>query len=438
MSNYMVILAAGKSTRMKSSTSKVMQLIAERPALGIILDTVKKVDFSKVILVTSPDMKLVREFASKEFPGIVHAIQNEALGTADAVKAALPYINENGNVTIMYGDTPFVDISTIQAIKNEKFDFNIVSFNTVIPNKYGRLITYNNDLLGIVEFNDATDEEKLITSCNSGIYSIKSEYLHKLIPMITNDNAKKEFYLTDIIKLAVSYNLTCNIFNVEEEEVIGINTREDLSNAQNIMQRKIKSKLMNEGVNFINPESSYIAYDFEAGSDVTIYPNVFIGLGVKLGNNVNILSFSHLESVEVKNNVNIGPFARLRPGTLLDNDVRIGNFVEIKNSKISKGSKISHLSYIGDSNVGINTNIGAGAITCNYDGISKKSRTDIGDNVSIGSNSCLIAPVTISDRAYIAAGSIITKDVGEDDLAFGRAKQVNLEKKAKYLRENNE
>jgi bifunctional UDP-N-acetylglucosamine pyrophosphorylase / glucosamine-1-phosphate N-acetyltransferase len=438
MFNYMVILAAGKSTRMKSSTSKVMQLIAERPALGIILDTVKKVDFSKVILVTSPDMKLVREFASKEFPDILHAIQNEALGTADAVKAALPYISEIGNVTIMYGDTPFVNALTIQNIQNTKFDFTIVSFKSIIANKYGRLITYNDDLLGIVEFNDATDEEKLITNCNSGIYSVKSEYLHELIPMITNHNAKKEFYLTDIIKLAVNHNLSCNIFNVDEEEVVGINTREDLSVAQHIMQKKIKSKLMNEGVNFINPESSYIAYDFEVGMDVTIYPNVFIGLGVKLGNNVNIRSFCHLENVEVKNNVNIGPFARLRPGTLLDNDVKIGNFVEIKNSKISKGSKISHLSYIGDSNIGSNTNIGAGAITCNYDGISKKSRTEIGNNVSVGSNCCLIAPVTISDRAYIAAGSVITKDVAEDDLAFGRARQINLEKKSKYLRENNE
>jgi bifunctional UDP-N-acetylglucosamine pyrophosphorylase / glucosamine-1-phosphate N-acetyltransferase len=435
MSNSMVVLAAGKSTRMKSSISKVMQLIAERPALGIIIDTAKNTNIDNIILVTSPSMENVREFASAENPNIIHAIQKESLGTGDAVKSALQYLDKTGNVIIMYGDTPFVETKTIEKLKKSTSDLTVVGFNTDFPNKYGRLITSEKCLNEIVEFNDATDEERLITNCNSGIYSVKSEYLHELIPLINNDNAKKEFYLTDLVKLFVDHNYSCNVFNVNEKEVVGINTREDLSNAQNIMQRKIKSRLMKDGVSFINPESSYIAYDFKAGMDVTIYPNVFIGKAVKVGNEVNIRSFSHLESVEVKNNVNIGPFARLRPGTILEDDVKIGNFVEIKNSHIEKTSKISHLSYIGDTNVGRNTNIGAGAITCNYDGINKKARTEIGNNVSIGSNTCLIAPVTISDGAYVTAGSVITKDVAEDDLAFGRAKQVNLAKKAKTLRE---
>jgi bifunctional UDP-N-acetylglucosamine pyrophosphorylase/glucosamine-1-phosphate N-acetyltransferase len=434
MYTTMIILAAGKSTRMNSSVSKVMHLIAEKPVLGYILDAAKSARFDKVILVTSPLMEDVRKFTSLEFPEIIHAIQKNSLGTADAVKAALPYLEPSGTAIIMYGDTPFVELDTINNIKTSNADLLLVGFHTNNPNKYGRLITYDDDLLEIVEFNDASVEEKLITHCNSGIYSIKNKHLHSLIPLIENKNVKEEFYLTDIVKLAVSHNLNCSVYNADKQEVIGINTREDLSLAQDIMQKKIKSRLMNNGVTIMNPESSYIAYDFEAGIDVTLYPNVYIGSKVKLGNNVNIRSFSHLEGAEVKNNVNIGPFARIRPSTLLADNVRIGNFVEIKNSQIDHSSKINHLSYVGDSEIGYKTNIGAGSITCNFDGIKKKSKTNIGNNVSIGSNSSLIAPVTIADGAFVAAGSVITKDVAEDDLAFGRAKQINLTNKAKALR----
>ena len=222
--------------------------------------------------------------------------------------------------------------------------------------------------------------------------------------------------------------------NVDEHEVVGINTREDLSAAENIMQKRIKSRLMNQGVTIINPESSYIAHDFQAGSDVTIYPNVFIGAKVKIGNNVNIKSFSYIEGAEIEDDVNVGPFARIRPTSYIAKNSRIGNFVEIKNSKIDYSTKISHLSYIGDSQIGYETNIGAGAITCNYDGIKTKSKTIIGNNVSVGSNVALIAPVILADGSYIAAGSVITKDVEEDDLAIARSKQINLAKKAKSLR----
>jgi bifunctional UDP-N-acetylglucosamine pyrophosphorylase / glucosamine-1-phosphate N-acetyltransferase len=436
MSTNIVILAAGKSTRMKSSIPKVMHLIAERPALGYILETAKSANLDKIILVTSPSMENVRKYADSESSNIVHAIQEKPLGTGDAVKSALKHIDNDGHTIITYGDTPFVSLDTLNQIKGK--DLTLVGFNTEEPNKYGRLVSKSNNLLEIIEYNDATDKERLITNCNSGIYSIKNSYLHHLIPLIESNNAKAEFYLTDIVKLATQHDLICPIVNIHESEVTGFNTREDLALAQKFMQKKIKSRLMNEGVTMITPKSSYIAYDFEAGNDITIYPNTFIGTKVKLGNNVIIRSFSHIEGATIDDDVIIGPFARIRPDTHIEKKAKIGNFVEIKNSEIKQASKISHLSYIGDTTMGSNSNIGAGTITCNFDGIKTKSKTIIGNEVSIGSNSCLIAPITIADRAFIAAGSVITNNLEEDDLAFGRAKQVTLKKKAKALRNKND
>ncbi|MEK6733647.1 MAG: bifunctional UDP-N-acetylglucosamine diphosphorylase/glucosamine-1-phosphate N-acetyltransferase GlmU [Pseudomonadota bacterium] len=429
-----IILAAGKSSRMHSTTSKVMHLISGKPALSYILDTVTSIKADQVLLVTSPFMEDIREYVSNSYANIKHIIQEKSLGTGDAVKTALKELNKKGKTIILYGDTPFISESTINELKESSQDILLVGFHTNHPKSYGRLITYDDDLLEIVEFTEANDEQKLLTHCNSGIVAIKNEYLHKLIPLIKNKNAKGEFYLTDIIKLANYHDIPCQVYNVEREEVIGINTREDLSLAEEIMQNKIKTRLMNQGVTIINPFTSYIAYDFKAGNDVTIFPNIFIGNNVSVGNNVEIHSFSHLDGVTVEDNVKIGPFARIRPQTYLSKDVKIGNFVEVKNSKIGAESKINHLSYIGDSEIGWETNIGAGSITCNYDGIKKKSKTSIGNQVAIGSNVCLVAPVSIADRAYIAAGSVITKDVDEDDLAFGRAKQVTLKEKAISLR----
>ena len=431
MSRNIVILAAGKSSRMNSKIPKVLHLIAERPALGYILETASLAKPDKIILVTSPSMHDVRQFAATQYPEIINAIQTEALGTGDAVKSALAHIPLEGNTIIMYGDTPFVTLETIKQIDDHSVDLTLIAFYSNAPEQYGRVITYNNDLMKIVEFNDSSDEEKLVTLCNSGIYSIRNTHLHTLLPLINNHNSKHEFYLTDIVKLAVQHNLSSSVVTVDQNEVTGINTRKDLSLAQEIMQKRIKDRLMEQGVTIINPESSYIAYDFQAGYDTTIYPNVFIGSKVALGNEVTIRSFSHIEGAQIANNVNIGPFARIRPDTEIATKAHIGNFVEIKNSKISHSSKISHLSYIGDTVIGSNTNIGAGSITCNYDGIKKKSKTIIGNNVAIGSNSCLIAPINIADGAYIAAGSVITHNVAENDLAFGRARQVTLKGKAK-------
>ena len=434
MSVSIIILAAGKSTRMHSSKSKVMHKIAEKPVLGFILDSCKEANIDKIILITSSQMQEVRDFASNENSSIFHEIQENQLGTADAVKSALHLIDKTGLTIIMCGDTPFVSSKTLIKLTQQIADLSLIGFHTNSDNKYGRLITYNDDLLSIVEFNDATEQEKQITHCNAGIYAIKNEHLHRLIPLIKNNNSKKEYYLTDIVKFATLNELNCKFIDIDSNEVIGINTREDLSLAQKIMQERIKTKLMNQGVTIINPESSYIAYDFKAGIDVNIYPNVFIGKNVIVEDNVTIHSFSHLEGVNIKNNANIGPFARIRPHTQINENVRIGNFVEIKNSDIASSTKINHLAYVGDSEIGSKTNIGAGTITCNYDGISKKSKTIIGNNVAIGSNCSLVAPLHIADGAFVAAGSVITKNIEEDDLALGRARQINLNKGALKLK----
>ena len=433
-----IIIAAGVSSRMQSDLPKVLHPIAQRPALAYVLETALTINPDQIILVTAPSMENVRQFADEMSDKITHAIQEKALGTGDAVKSALSHLDDKGRTIILYGDAPFVSTETVTRINNIKQEFILVGFHTNRPNKYGRLITYDDDLLEIIEFEDASQEQRLITHCNSGIIAIKNQHLKKLVPLIKNHNVKREFYLTDIIKLAFQDDILCSVMDVNVEEVLGINTREDLSIAQEVMQRKIKNRLMNQGVTFINPESSYVAYDFEAGKDVTIYPNVFIGTKVKIGDNVSIHSFSHIEGATIDNNANIGPFARIRPTTHIARNAKIGNFVEIKNSQIDYSTKISHLSYIGDSKVGYETNIGAGSITCNFDGIHTKSKTEIGNQVAVGSNVCLIAPVTIADRAFIAAGSVITNNVEEDDLAFARAKQVNLAKKAKALRAKND
>lgn len=435
MSTSIVILAAGQSTRMNSKISKVLHPIAERPALGYILDTTTSSNLDQIILVTSPNMDDVRAFADNECSGIIHVIQEKPLGTANAVKHALPHLDSNGETIILYGDTPFVTLKTLSELKNKITAAAIVAFHCYTDNRYGRLVTYEDDLLEIVEYNDATPEEKSVTLCNSGIYSIKNEHLHKFIPLIRDSNAKKEFYLTDIVKLISQKDINCSIIEISEKEVMGFNTREELSKAQDIMQENIKSCLMKQGVSIINPKSSYIAYDFQAGKDVTIYPNVFIGRNVSVGDNVQIRSFSHLEGVKIGHSSSIGPFARIRPKTEIASDVRVGNFVEIKNSTIKNNSKMGHLSYIGDTEIGMNCNIGAGTITCNFDGLKTKSKTTIGDQVSVGSNTALIAPVTINNGAFIAAGSVVTKDVAKDELCIARAKQTAVKNGAKDLRE---
>lgn len=434
MSLSIIILAAGKSTRMNSTTPKVMNKISMRPALGYILETVASINPTQIILVTSQNMDQVREFADSQYEGIIHVIQTKQLGTGDAVKAALPYLDSQGDSIILYGDAPLISASTLNKLKEKSTDAVLVAFNSQFPGKNGRVVTYNDDLIEIVEFNEASEEEKSITLCNSGIYSIKNIHLHQLIPLIKNNNSKSEFYLTDIVKLITQKEISCSILEACEKEMKNFNTQEELSIVEDIMQKKIKSQLMQQGVKILNPDTSFFAYDFQAETDCIIYPNVYIGNNVILRKNTTILSFCFIEGAKIEENSVIGPFARIRPWTNIDSKSKIGNFVEVKNSSIGKNSKINHLSYIGDSEIANNVNIGAGTITCNFDGIKTKSKTLIGSDVSIGSNCSLIAPLTIKNGAFVAAGSVITNDVNENDLVFARSKQVNLSGKADFLR----
>jgi bifunctional UDP-N-acetylglucosamine pyrophosphorylase/glucosamine-1-phosphate N-acetyltransferase len=315
MSTNVIILAAGISSRMNSNTPKVMHLIAERPALGYILETVSSISPEKIILVTSPNMEQVRDFANSEVREIVHVIQEKPLGTGDAIKPALQHLDDKGDTIILYGDAPLVTQETLNILKNKSTDAVVVAFNSDTPEKNGRVVTYNGDLLEIVEFNDATDEEKAITLCNSGIYSIKNSHLKELIPLIKNNNVKKEFYLTDIVKLLVQREISCSVMEASEDEMKNFNTQEELSLVQNIMQRKIKSRIMKEGATIYNPETSFFAYDLQVQKDCLIYPNVFIGKNVTLGRGVTIMPFSHIEGAKIEDEAAIGPFASSRPST---------------------------------------------------------------------------------------------------------------------------
>jgi bifunctional UDP-N-acetylglucosamine pyrophosphorylase/glucosamine-1-phosphate N-acetyltransferase len=302
----------------------------------------------------------------------------------------------------------------------------ILGFEAEVSSAYGRLVVdFNNHLEKIVEYKYATSAEKEITLCNSGVMAVNGSVISNLINKIENNNAAKEFYLTDLIALVNQEKLKCTFIHTHEEEVLGVNSRGELARVENIKQDQLRKKMMDGGVTLIDPKSVYFSFDTKIGNDVIIHPNVVFGTGVEIDSNIDIKSFSHIEGAKIKSGAVIGPFARIRPETVIEENARIGNFVEIKKSLIKKGVKINHLSYIGDSEIGEEANIGAGTITCNYDGY-KKSKTKIGKKVFIGSNTALIAPVNIGDGAVIGAGSIIVDDVKKDDLALTRSKQENI------------
>jgi len=311
----------------------------------------------------------------------------------------------------------------------------VLGFIAKDPAKYGRLIINQKDELeDIVEFLDCDKQQRKINICNSGVMLIRKEYANKLLNKIKPNNAKKEYYLTDLIKIACKEHLVCRYITVDEDEAVAINTREELAKAEEIIQRQLRNKFVANGVTLVDQNTVYFAIDTIIEQDVIIYPNVFFGSGVKIKSGSEIKSFSHLEGATIGNNASIGPFARIRSGTTLGDKVKIGNFVELKNSQINQDTKINHLAYIGDTTIGESVNIGAGTITCNYDGFNKY-KTDIAKNVFIGSNTAIVAPVTIKEGAIIAAGSVITQNVNKDDLAVARAEQSNFAGKAIHIRE---
>ncbi|MAZ02396.1 MAG: bifunctional N-acetylglucosamine-1-phosphate uridyltransferase/glucosamine-1-phosphate acetyltransferase [Sneathiella sp.] len=432
-----VVLAAGAGTRMKSAKPKVMHEIGGRPMISHLLGTVGALDPSKVVVVTSPAMDSVQE----EVAPAEIAIQKEALGTGHAVAAALEALKGfTGDVLILYGDTPLIEAETLEKMiekrrASDKCAVVVLGFEPDDPLEYGRLVTdKDGNLTAIVEFADASAEERAVRLCNSGVMAINGEHLEAFITAVDNKNAKGEYYLTDIVEIAIRKGLTCAYVKGEEEELLGVNNRVQLAEAEAIAQRRWRLAAMTGGATLIDPETVWFSHDTKLGRDVVIEPGVFFGPKVTVGDNVRIKAYSHLEGTTIGEKAQIGPFARLRPGAEVADKVKIGNFVEIKKSTLETGAKVSHLSYIGDARVGAEANIGAGTITCNYDGYDK-FRTDIGAGAFIGSNTALVAPVKIGDGAIIGAGSTISKNVEADALGIERAEEKQKSGWAKRFRD---
>ena len=410
---------------MKSALPKVLHQVAGEPILGHILRTLKALGASKLVVVVGAGQADIA--ACAEGLGSVTTIQDPPLGTGHAAQSALPALGGfDGDVVVLYGDNPLLTTTTLEkllAAREGGAALALMGFKPAEPFAYGRLITLaNGDLDAIVEARDATPEQKRIDFCNAGGFLLDAKLLRTLLTELKNDNAQREFYLTDIVAGARSRKLRCVAVEVPAEDVLGINSRVELAQVERIMQRRLRERAMLDGVTMTDPETVWLSRDTKLGRDVTIGPNVFFGSKVTVADNVRINGFCHFEDCTIAEGAIIGPFARLRPGAKIGRDAHIGNFVEIKKAVIEEGAKANHLAYIGDARVGPRANIGAGTITCNYDGFDKHF-TDIGAEVFIGSNSALVAPVKINDGAYVGAGSVITKEVERDALAVERSEQ---------------
>ncbi len=427
MTTALVILAAGKGTRMNSDIPKVLHPIAQVPMLVHAMRAGSVLSPERTVIVTGHGSEAVAKIAQAEDENAQIAVQEEQLGTAHAVAQARDALEGfDGDVVVLYGDTPFLQPDTLERMIEARAqnDLVILGFEAADPSRYGRLVMNGETLERIVEFKDASDEERAITFCNSGLLACNAETLMSLIDAVSNDNASGEYYLTDVVEIARSRDLSVTAVACNEAQTLGVNSRADLAAADSVFQNQARAELLDLGVTLMAPETVYLAADTVIGRDTVIEPNVVFGPGVTVESGATIRAFSHLEGCHVSRGAIIGPYARLRPGTELAENARIGNFVEIKNAEIAEGAKVNHLSYIGDASVGAGSNIGAGTITCNYDGVMKH-KTTIGEGVFIGSNTMLVAPVSVGDGAMTATGTVVTKDVEAEALAVARAKQEN-------------
>jgi bifunctional UDP-N-acetylglucosamine pyrophosphorylase/glucosamine-1-phosphate N-acetyltransferase len=419
-----VVLAAGLGTRMKSATPKVLHPVAGRPMVGHLMATLAELGAEKTVVVVSPGMPEVGAYVAPA----TTAIQDPPKGTGHAVLAARDALGDfDGDVLVLFGDTPLLTMATMETMLAARRDAAdpavvVLGFRPDDPAEYGRLVTGGDGGLdAIVEFKDADAAQREIGLCNAGIMAIDGARLFALLDAVGNDNAKGEYYLTDIVAIARSKGWPCAVVETEDpDEVMGVNSRAGLAEAEAVMQARLRAAHMANGVTLTDPETVWFNWDTRIGRDVTIGPNVVFGPGVTIADNVEIRAFCHIDGAKIAEGALIGPFARLRPGADIGTDVHIGNFVEVKEATLEAGAKANHLSYIGDSRVGAGANIGAGTITCNYDGFFK-SHTDIGAGAFIGSNTALVAPVKVGDGAIIGAGSVVAKDVAADALAVTRA-----------------
>ncbi len=430
-----LILAAGKGTRMRSARPKVLHQIANRPMIRHVVAAAQALGPARLVAVVGPGMEDVGKAAA---PAQV-AVQREQRGTGDAVNAArLALEGFTGTVLVLYGDTPLIEVPTLQRLLDERRRHGaavaVIGMRPEVPGNYGRLVLAGDgELEAIVEAAEASEAQRNIGLCNSGVMAIDGRHLFSLIDAITASNSKQEYYLTDLVAIARSRGLACAAIEAPAEELIGVNSRAELAAAEAQMQRRLRAKAMEEGVTFVAPETVFMSADTKIGRDSVIGPFVVFGPEVTVGESVEIPAFCHLAGATVGDHAIIGPFARLRPGAVLGHDVHIGNFVEVKNAHLAPGVKANHLAYLGDASIGEGTNIGAGTITCNYDGFAKH-RTQIGAHVFIGTNASLVAPVTIGDGAMVGAGSVITADVPADALALGRGRQVVKKRRAAQWR----
>ncbi|WP_157218744.1 bifunctional UDP-N-acetylglucosamine diphosphorylase/glucosamine-1-phosphate N-acetyltransferase GlmU [Flavisphingomonas formosensis] len=420
-----VILAAGKGTRMKSDLHKVLHPIAGRPMLGHLLASVDGIGAAAKVVVVGSGREQVERFVGG---GAQIVVQEPQLGTGHAVQQAQASLaGFDGDVLILYGDVPLVPAATMTRMLErlnaaDRPAVVVLGFRPPDALAYGRIAAVDGVIRKMVEYKDATPEERAITLCNSGLMAVKAADLWALLARVGNDNAASEYYLPDIVMLALADGRNSAVIEAEAWEVAGVNSRSELAQVEADWQRRRRAQAMADGATLIAPETVWFSHDTVLGRDVTIEPNVWFGPGAAVGDHVVIHAFSHIEGARVAPRAEIGPYARLRPGADIGEKAKVGNFVEIKKARLGVGAKANHLSYIGDASVGAGANIGAGTITCNYDGYLKY-KTEIGEGAFIGSNSALVAPVVIGDGAIVAAGSVVTRDVAADALALARGRQ---------------
>jgi bifunctional UDP-N-acetylglucosamine pyrophosphorylase / glucosamine-1-phosphate N-acetyltransferase len=434
-----IILAAGQGTRMRSDTHKVLHPIASRPLLLHLLETVDRLGADRRIVVAGKGRDQVEQALNGRNVLVAH--QAQQLGTAHAVQQAESALaGYDGPVLILYGDTPFVEAETLRRMLDRldgESGPGVVVLASCPPDplKYGRIILGEADRIAkMVEYKDATEEERAVRLCNSGMMAVRARDLFRWLGKVGNDNAAQEYYLPDIVNIAAAERRQAVVIEGDPYETAGVNSRAELAHLELEWQRRRREQVLHEGATLIDPESVWFAYDTKLGRDVTVEPHVVFGPGVSIADGATIHAFSHIEGAIIGAKASIGPFARIRPGTRLAERTKVGNFVELKKAEVGEGAKVNHLSYVGDTEVGARANIGAGTITCNYDGFGKY-RTVIGAGAFIGSNTALVAPVTIGDGAIVGAGSVITRDVEPDSLAVERSEQKGIAGWARRFRE---
>jgi bifunctional UDP-N-acetylglucosamine pyrophosphorylase / glucosamine-1-phosphate N-acetyltransferase len=436
-----IILAAGNGTRMKSALPKVMHPIAGRPMIAHLMNALQPLSPAATIVVLGPRMEAVARIVAPA----ERVVQDPPLGTGDAVRTGVRPLDDRiapqgdiDDVLVLYGDTPFLASETLSLLLTERRRTSaavlVAGMRPADPGPYGRFVLApDGSLERIVEAADASPDEQSIGLVNGGIMVIEARHVGELLDGLDRDNAKGEFYLTDIVRIARHKGLVCRTIELPAEELIGINTRAELADAEALMQHRLRRAAMDAGVTLVAPETVFLSADTQLGRDVVVEPNVIFGPGVTVGEEARICSFSYFEGASIGAGARVGPFARLRPGAVLEEEVHVGNFVEVKAARLGRGAKANHLSYIGDAEVGARTNIGAGAITCNYDGVNK-FQTIIGEHAFIGSNTAFVAPVKVGAGAIVGAGSVITRDVEPGALSIARGQQVDKPGRAAEIR----